>query len=236
MRSRMLRWPWLVSAAVHTAAVAGAATLGLAERAQPQIVPPVVISIDVRPEPPVLFRTRRAVFSWPVQAEPEVEPPRILDDLPEPRREEEIKEPARPLRPDPAEPLDLEAPPTPLPDLQRVRRKPQKPAETPSPEPLAVSTKPEPLPPEPVAGNQPPPYPDAAKRRGVEGSVLVRLEVSREGTVVRAEVAESSGSALLDEAALSALRRWRFRAPGGGRLASSFAVMVPVRFALREPD
>jgi len=87
---------------------------------------------------------------------------------------------------------------------------------------------------EPLAGNPLPPYPRAARRAGIEGRVLVRLFVSGSGAVERVEVAESSGSALLDEAACGTLKRWRFRPARGGQEAAVHAVLVPVIFRLEE--
>jgi protein TonB len=45
-------------------------------------------------------------------------------------------------------------------------------------------------------------YPEAARLRGTEGTVRIRLSISVEGRLVRAELASSSGSSLLDRAAL----------------------------------
>ncbi|MBW2732605.1 MAG: energy transducer TonB [Deltaproteobacteria bacterium] len=78
-----------------------------------------------------------------------------------------------------------------------------------------------------------PVYPRLARRRGEEGVANVRLEIHTDGRIGRVELAKSSGSALLDAAALRAVRRWRF-APSvyQGRAISGW-VRVPVRFALR---
>jgi protein TonB len=62
-----------------------------------------------------------------------------------------------------------------------------------------------------VAGQNPAPdYPEAARRRRVEGTVLVRIEVDAAGAAAACTIAVGSGSALLDAAALAAARRWRF--------------------------
>jgi protein TonB len=44
-------------------------------------------------------------------------------------------------------------------------------------------------------------YPRSARERGVEGKVSVKVWVTAEGTVERAEVVKGSGSELLDRAA-----------------------------------
>jgi protein TonB len=66
--------------------------------------------------------------------------------------------------------------------------------------------------------NPPPVYPEAARQRGQQGAVGVRLRIDEDGSVLRLEVIESSGHPLLDQAVIEALRRWRFApATQGGR-------------------
>lgn len=70
----------------------------------------------------------------------------------------------------------------------------------------------------PIAGtNAPPDYPPAARRRGQQGVVTVVFACDEDGRVVRAAIARGSGFALLDAAALAAVRGWRFaHGPGAG--------------------
>jgi protein TonB len=70
-------------------------------------------------------------------------------------------------------------------------------------------------------------YPWLARRQGLEGEVIVRIEVAPQGGVVAAEVAVSSGHRLLDDAALRVAAATRF-APGAGGAAE-----LPIRFRLR---
>lgn len=68
--------------------------------------------------------------------------------------------------------------------------------------------------PEPLAGWCPAPtYPARAERAGWQGLVVLRLWIDETGRVVRATIESSSGHAVLDRAALDAVRNWRFR-PG----------------------
>ncbi len=46
-------------------------------------------------------------------------------------------------------------------------------------------------------------YPEAARRRGAEGLVRLKLHVSGDGRLLAAKIAASSGSSLLDRAALA---------------------------------
>jgi protein TonB len=91
------------------------------------------------------------------------------------------------------------------------------------------------VPPRPVAGmetNQAPGYPDIARRRGEQGRVLLRVNVSADGTPLDVELAETSGHPSLDSAALSAVRQWRFvPATEAGRFVPAIAE-VPIRFRL----
>jgi periplasmic protein TonB len=80
--------------------------------------------------------------------------------------------------------------------------------------------------------NPAPGYPDAARRQRQEGTVYLRVLVSASGRPNQVLVAGSSGVSSLDEAALRAVRRWRFKpARQNGRPISAW-VRVPVRFKL----
>lgn len=55
-----------------------------------------------------------------------------------------------------------------------------------------------------------PPYPEAARRRGQEGSVKIRFRIDEFGQVQEVEVVESSPPGVFDAAALETLRKVRF--------------------------
>ena len=55
-------------------------------------------------------------------------------------------------------------------------------------------------------------YPEEAQQLGMSGSVLVSYTIARDGRLLRAEIAQSSGFRLLDQAALQAVQRTRFEA------------------------
>lgn len=82
--------------------------------------------------------------------------------------------------------------------------------------------------------NPRPPYPLAARRRGLEGRVMLRAEILENGSCGRISVAHSSGHEMLDQAALQAVKQWRFvPAQRGGEAVSAWAE-IPVSFSLRE--
>jgi protein TonB len=78
-------------------------------------------------------------------------------------------------------------------------------------------------------------YPRALWRRGVEGTVILRLVVDSTGLVPAdsARIAESSGSARLDSAALAAVPRLRFAPALRGGRAVAAAVLQPMEFRRR---
>ena len=81
-------------------------------------------------------------------------------------------------------------------------------------------------------GNPLPSYPFAARRRGLEGKVLLRVAVLPSGAAASVTVESSSGHRILDRAAREAVRRWRFTpATRAGRPVEA-EVRVPVTFKL----
>ena len=59
-------------------------------------------------------------------------------------------------------------------------------------------------------GNLPPPYPLAARRQGVQGTVKLDLLIEADGSVSQIRMRESSGSPLLDRSVMNTVRQWRF--------------------------
>ena len=86
------------------------------------------------------------------------------------------------------------------------------------------------------AENRPPDYPELARRRGWEGTVLLAVRVGVDGRVDQAEVRSGSSYRLLDEAALRAVRRWRFQPGTRDGEPEAMEVPVPVHFVLREAE
>ncbi len=89
--------------------------------------------------------------------------------------------------------------------------------------------------PAPAAGNPPPDYPAEARRKGQEGTVVLRVIIEPDGRVAGATVARSSGFELLDRAALDAARVWRFLPARDGDAAVRCTADLPVEFVLRAP-
>jgi protein TonB len=79
-----------------------------------------------------------------------------------------------------------------------------------------------------------PPYPRRAREMGWQGTVVLRVEVNPDGTVEEVSVRRTSGYPSLDEAALTAVKEWRFAPLTDGAFSMSAVVDVPVRFDLRD--
>ncbi len=180
------------------------------------------------------------------------------------RPQPEIKpEPPKPIPPPPKKiepPKAVEPPkPTPLPPAA-LRTAP---AEAPQPNTLTVAENltaakttgpvvaapPAPPPPAPAKveepiteangsaaylNNPPPAYPKAAQRLGMQGRVLLRVQVLSNGTVGALEVKQSSGKSVLDEAALAAVKNWVFTPAKRGSTPIDGWTQVPIEFRLAQ--
>jgi periplasmic protein TonB len=81
--------------------------------------------------------------------------------------------------------------------------------------------------------NPRPAYPQMARRLGIEGLVVLRVQVSAKGLPEQVVVAQTSGQTVLDEAALRAVQGWSFVPARLGDKPIAHAVDVPVRFQLK---
>ena len=80
--------------------------------------------------------------------------------------------------------------------------------------------------------NPSPPYPAAARRLRLQGTVVLRVTVSDSGLPLEIRVVQSSGASILDQAALKVVRDWTFVPARQGVEKISAAVDVPIRFVL----
>jgi TonB family protein len=79
-----------------------------------------------------------------------------------------------------------------------------------------------------------PSYPEDARKAGIEGTAIVEVTVSADGTVLGCSLATSSGNVLMDAAAISAAKASKF-APGtrdGKPVVTK--VRMPIRFKLAD--
>lgn len=140
------------------------------------------------------------------------------------------REPLPKAQPSPA-PLPVAKAPAPAAETTAATAAPAPPA-PPSPQPAAEMAIEPPRYNAAYLSNPPPAYPLAARRRGIEGTVVLRVEVSADGRAARIEIKKSSNSEILDQAALAAVRSWRFVPAKRGAQTIIAWVDVPITFKL----
>lgn len=80
--------------------------------------------------------------------------------------------------------------------------------------------------------NPKPAYPSAARRRGMQGVVLLQVKVSDKGNVAGIHIMRSSGFRVLDIAASNSVKNWRFMPARQNDENVASTVQVPIRFIL----
>jgi len=92
---------------------------------------------------------------------------------------------------------------------------------------LTVTIQPKPI-------SQPrPAYPATARRRGLEGKVILQVTVGADGAVRAVEVSRGSSYSSLDEAAVAGVWNWRFLPGQVSGEAKEMTISLPVDFRLR---
>jgi len=77
----------------------------------------------------------------------------------------------------------------------------------------------------------PPEYPELAEQSELEGVVLVQIGVNEFGDVIEARVIE--GIPLLNDAAIEAVMKWKFKPAKQRDIPVPVRIVVPIRFVLR---
>ncbi|PTP57259.1 energy transducer TonB [Vibrio splendidus] len=78
----------------------------------------------------------------------------------------------------------------------------------------------------------PPTYPRQARRRGIEGVAIYEVWLDAEGKQIKQALVNSSGVLILDNAALDAIKKWKFSPHTVNGRAIAHRVQLPVRFRL----
>jgi protein TonB len=105
------------------------------------------------------------------------------------------------------------------------------PAAAPSPPASPVAAAEPDIKPSPAEAPRPP-YPLAARKRGLQGVVTLMVRVAEDGSPLEVQLKASSGHSLLDESALETVKRWRFSPARQSGRAVVASVELPVRFSL----
>lgn len=206
--------------------VAGMAWLTQQQTTPPQLkeVAPMMVSLvsNPVPEPEVV---------------PLVEPPPVVKPVKKPvvKQKPVVKETPlpEPVVQQPVMTEPVSAPETPpVEDAPVVEAKAPVVAEAPKVEP-----QPEPQVEPPKFGaaylhNPAPNYPPSSRRAGEQGRVLLRVLVSTNGNAETVELENSSGFEKLDDAAIKAVKKWRFIPAKRSNETISAYVLVPVKFSL----
>jgi TonB family protein len=83
---------------------------------------------------------------------------------------------------------------------------------------------------QPVSGNPAPIYPEEAREEGLEGLVMVRAYITTTGRVRHVESLSTDAPDILVDAALAAVRQWRFSVTGV--IYGDLTRDIPIRFEL----
>jgi protein TonB len=78
-----------------------------------------------------------------------------------------------------------------------------------------------------------PSYPSSALRQGIQGTTMLKVHVLVDGRVGDVLVQQSAGHPDLDQAAIEAVRRWRFEPARRGSDPVAMWVLLPVQFQIR---
>lgn len=194
-----------ITVALHAIAFAALWQLEFARKAFHEVVP-LMVDLIAPPEPE------------PKRLPPEVVPPKPLPvaRLPVPRP---VEQPL--IAADTSTQSPLAVAPQPKPELVVNVPAPPAPARVVPPSFDAAYLR-----------NPPPAYPAVSRRRGEQGTVMLRVYVGADGGAQKVLVHASSGHERLDQAALDAVHQWRFVPARQGEQPVSAWVQVPIRFAL----
>jgi TonB family protein len=77
-------------------------------------------------------------------------------------------------------------------------------------------------------------YPGWARRKGLEGLLVVALEILENGSVGRWKIMRSTGEEALDQAAEKAFLTWKFQPSIKNGRPVKTCIQVPIRFELKK--
>ncbi len=188
----------------------------------------------VQPPPPQ--QPPQLVIRW-VPAEPVVTPPEptpvVTETIPDPLP---VEEPVATPEPTPIpEPVPTPEPVTPTPPEPVIPPEPVTPPEpTPEPPPIpAPEVVVEVFEQARVPLRWQPEYPRECRRRGQQGEVRLRLQISAAGRVISVEIIQSCGHRLLDRAALRSVRSLQFSPATRDGRAVDTTLDLPLVYRLR---
>lgn len=78
----------------------------------------------------------------------------------------------------------------------------------------------------------PPDYPEHLRKREIEGHVLLKVLIDKEGKAIQAEIGKSSGYRAFDQAAIESVYQWQFTPAQFGKRIRESWVSIPMVFHL----
>ena len=198
---------------------------GLLRRAVELVIPVQVLAELIEPPQPVIE---------PAPPAPSPPPPKPVAAKPPPpkpiARPTPLAVPTPMVTPEPspvapvAVALTTPAPAEPTPAVQAVASAPPTP---PAPPRIDLPSKDA-----DYLNNPPPAYPPLSKRLNEQGRVVIRARIELDGSASQVEVRSSSGFERLDQAALQAVKRWRYLPGKRGGVAEAMWFNIPINFVL----
>jgi periplasmic protein TonB len=186
---------------------------------EPAITPPSVVGILVAPEPEPAPPPPKPV---PPPPKPEPEPKPVAKPVPKPTPKPTPKpEPVREVAPEPVQEAAPAPPAPPAPPVQQTAPAPTAPAPVTPPRTDAAHLN-----------NPAPQYPALSRRLGEQGRVMLDVYILPDGSVGEIKLNKSSGFPRLDNAALQAVKTWKYVPAKRGDKPIPFWYVQPVSFVL----
>lgn len=214
-----------ISNAVTFAGVVLLHVLGLVWAAQqlsisePVVTPPSVVGVLVAPEPEPAPPPPKPV---PPPPKPEPKPVPTPKPVAKPTPKPTPKpEPVREVAPEPVQQAAPAAPTSPAPPVQQATPAPEAPAPVTPPRTDATHLN-----------NPAPQYPALSRRLGEQGRVMLDVYILPDGSVGEIKLNRSSGFPRLDNAALQAVKTWKYVPAKRGDKPIPFWYVQPVSFVL----
>lgn len=196
--------------------------LGLMEHTiTPPDAPPVLVEfMQSQPTPKTIEQPVAKPIPVPPRPQPVAAPAPSPQPQPSPSK---VSAPTEVAQAAPVTPVSAPTAPTP----------PAPPAPAPAPVVTAPSRTDVSIPASYSASNQKPIYPNMSKRLGEQGTVVLRVLVKADGNAGEVEVKSSSSYPRLDQAAIDAVKTWRFNPAKIDGKAIDEWYQVPIPFKLQ---
>ena len=206
--------------------------LGLMEHTiTPPEAPPVLVELmQSQPTPKTIEQPVAKPTPVPPRPQPVAAPAPTPQPQPSPSK---VSTPTEVAQAAPVAPVSAPTAPTPPAPRAEAPPAPAPPSPAPAPVVTAPSKTDVSIPASYSASNQKPIYPNMSKRLGEQGTVVLRVLVKADGSAGEVEVKSSSNYSRLDQAAIDAVKTWRFNPAKIDGKATDEWYQVPIPFKLQ---